>query len=168
MSPKSLLRHQLAVSNPEELARGRFEPAIDESERLDRDNVQRILCCSGKVYYDLLIGRRERDRDDVAIVRLEQFYPFPSPELRTIFERYPAAGEIWWVQEEPENMGGWGFVAPRLSPIIGNRALAYVGREAAASPAVGNYKVHETEQAELVDRALKPVALRAVRKAHAS
>jgi 2-oxoglutarate dehydrogenase E1 component len=168
MSPKSLLRHKLAVSSPDELENGRFETVIEDGEIGDRDGVQRLLLCSGKVYYDLTFGRRERSRDDVAIIRVEQLYPFPSAELRGILDQYPANADVWWVQEEPENMGAWSFVAPRLAAVIGNRPLAYVGRESAASPAVGNYKIHETEQRELVDRALKPVPVRAVRKAHAS
>jgi 2-oxoglutarate dehydrogenase E1 component len=168
MSPKSLLRHKLAVSRPEDFTQGRFETVIDDAEVADRGNVQRVLLCSGKIYYDLTIGRRERNREDVAIVRVEQLYPFPTQDLRPIIERYSSSSEVWWVQEEPENMGAWTFVAPRLTPIVGNRTVAYVGREAASSPAVGNYKVHEAEQAEMVDRALKPLPVRAVRKAHAS
>ena len=113
-----------------------------------------MLLCSGKVYYDLLAARRERDIDDVAIVRVEQLYPFPGEDIRRELERYPAR-DVRWVQEESWNMGAWHFIQPRLGPILGEHSLDYVGRDEAASPATGSYKVHQKEQGELIDRALR-------------
>ena len=112
------------------------------------ERVRRVVLCSGKVYYDLI---EKRPGDDVAIVRLEQFYPFPEAMLRTAISRYRRA-EIAWVQEESQNMGGWSFVEPRLRGM--GYEVAYVGRDASASPAVGSLKIHQREQAELVEAAL--------------
>jgi 2-oxoglutarate dehydrogenase E1 component len=158
MSPKSLLRHKLCVSPTAALCEGRFMDVLPEVDPLDPDGVHRVLLCSGKVYYDLLLARRERDIDDIAIVRVEQLYPFPAEGIRRELERYPAR-DVRWVQEESWNMGAWHFMHPRLGPILGERSLSYVGRDEAASPATGSYKVHQKEQSELIDQAL--------RKAHA-
>jgi 2-oxoglutarate dehydrogenase E1 component len=155
MSPKSLLRHKLAVSPPAELAGGQFFNVLDESDELDRTAVRRVLLCSGKIYYELLIARRERDLSNVAIVRVEQLYPFPANELLKILDTYPDATEIYWVQEEPANMGAWRFISERLEPILRDRRLTYVGREDAASPAVGSYKLHQEEQTQVIERALR-------------
>jgi 2-oxoglutarate dehydrogenase E1 component len=168
MSPKSLLRHKLAVSAPRDLVAGGFQTVIPETEAINAREVQRVLLCSGKVYYDLAIARRERGIEQVAIVRVEQLYPFPAAEIRAALQTYPATAEVRWVQEEPENMGAYSFMAHHLPPLLGGRTLGYVGREAAASPAVGSYKLHEAEQTEVVDRALKLAPVRVVRKAHAS
>ncbi len=163
MSPKSLLRHKLAVSSPEELTKGQFQPVLDDVARrgapaagvtLDPARVTRILLCSGKVYYALLAGRRDRAIDSVAIARVEQLYPFPVPELDAIFASYPNAKQVFWVQEEPWNMGAWHFVYHPLRRLLpADRSLAYVGRPAAASPASGSYKIHQAEEADLVNRA---------------
>jgi 2-oxoglutarate dehydrogenase E1 component len=156
MSPKSLLRHKLAVSPVDTLSGGAFATVLDDAAALDRARVRRVLLCSGKVYYDLLNGREQRDIDDVAIVRVEQLYPFPADEIRTTLAAYPTAGEVFWVQEEPWNMGAWQFMAMRLPHVLDPRhVLRYVGRDEAASPATGSYKVHQSEQTELVDRALR-------------
>jgi 2-oxoglutarate dehydrogenase complex dehydrogenase (E1) component-like enzyme len=108
-----------------------------------------VLLCSGKVYYDLVAGRKERERDDVAIVRLEQLYPLPVDELRAVFDRYPDA-EIVWVQEEPANQGGYPFIALNLPEHLDGRQLLRVTRRASASPAVGSVAVHEAQQREIV------------------
>jgi 2-oxoglutarate dehydrogenase E1 component len=156
MSPKSLLRHKLAVSPVDALSRGAFATVLDDPAALDRARVRRVLLCSGKVYYDLLNGRTQRDVDDVAIVRVEQLYPFPADEIRTALAAYPTATEVFWVQEEPWNMGAWQFIAMRLPHVLDpQHVLRYVGRDEAASPATGSYKVHQSEQTELVDRALR-------------
>lgn len=168
MSPKSLLRHKLAVSSPHDLVAGSFHNVIPEAEPIDARKVRRVIFCSGKVYYDLAVARRERGIDEIAIIRVEQLYPFPASDIRAALRPYPAAAEVYWVQEEPENMGAYFFMAHHLRPLLEGRALHYAGREAAASPAVGSYKLHETEQAELVNRALKLAPARVVRKAHAS
>jgi 2-oxoglutarate dehydrogenase E1 component len=155
MSPKSLLRHKLAVSPPAELIEGRFCNVLDECDEVDPAAIRRVVLCSGKIYYELLISRRERDLSSVAIARVEQLYPFPAAELRSVLDRYPAATEVYWVQEEPENMGAWRFISDRLAPILGGRHLRYVGREAAASPAVGSYKLHQEEQNQVINQALR-------------
>ena len=118
-----------------------------------------MLLCSGKVYYDLLAARRERDIDDVAIVRVEQLYPFPGDEITAALAPYTAAREVCWVQEEPWNMGAWHFITPRLPPLLGERPLRYVGRDEAASPATGSYKVHQK-------RAGRASSISALRKSH--
>jgi 2-oxoglutarate dehydrogenase E1 component len=160
MTPKSLLRHKLCVSQLSEMAEGSsFKFVIPETdELLPPDHIRRVVLCSGKVYYDLLAERRERGINDVAIIRLEQFYPFPVRALKAALESYVGA-ELVWCQEEPENMGAWHFLdrpLERVLGLIGNLAKRplYVGRPPAASPATGLAKVHAAEQAALVDQAL--------------
>jgi 2-oxoglutarate dehydrogenase E1 component len=156
MSPKSLLRHKLCVSSPRDLTEGTFQPVLGEIDPLDPASVRRVLFCSGKVSYDLLAARRERDIGDIAIIRVEQLYPFPEKEIAAALSPYAAAREVLWVQEEPWNMGAWHDMYRRLRRVIGDgRALGYAGRPAAASPAVGSYKVHQAEAAELIDNALR-------------
>jgi 2-oxoglutarate dehydrogenase E1 component len=118
--------------------------------------VQRIVLCSGKVYYDLIEARKKADDHRVAIIRVEQFYPFPLTGLRAAIGRYPNTRELVWAQEEPQNMGGWTFMESRLENLLppGNRPR-YVGRTASASPATGSYHIHQNEQARLVEEALK-------------
>jgi 2-oxoglutarate dehydrogenase E1 component len=163
MSPKSLLRHKAAVSTPEELTDGTFQTVIDDvavtgapeaGVTLDRARVTRLLLCSGKVYYALLAGRRERGLDNAAIVRVEQLYPFPAREVEAIFAAYPQAKQVYWVQEEPWNMGAWHTMHRRLHRILPeDRTLSYAGRPEAASPATGSFKIHQQEEAELVQAA---------------
>jgi 2-oxoglutarate dehydrogenase E1 component len=155
MTPKSLLRLPAAVSSVEELTRGGFRPVIDDAEVQNREAVARVVLCSGKVFYDLAAARKKSGDERVAIVRLEQFYPFPEAALREIFGSYPAATQVVWAQEEAKNMGGWAFVEPRLARMLpeGVRPF-YVGRAASASPATGSYAIHELEQRRLVDDAL--------------
>ncbi len=155
MTPKSLLRLPAATSSVEELTAGGFLPVIDDAEITNRAEVRRIVLCSGKVYYDLNAARLKSDDRRVAIVRLEQFYPFPERALREIFASYENADQLVWAQEEPKNYGGWHFVEPRLMGML--RACErpfYVGRTASASPATGSYTIHELEQRELVNQAL--------------
>ena len=164
MSPKSLLRHKLAVSPLGEFTEGTFRTVIDDvaiegapeaGVRVERPRVRRILLCSGKVYYELLAGRRERDDDTIAIVRVEQLYPFPGKELEAVFAAYPNARQVCWVQEEPWNMGAWHTMYRRLRRVLPEgRELSYVGRAEAASPATGSYKVHQAEERDLVMNAL--------------
>jgi 2-oxoglutarate dehydrogenase E1 component len=152
MTPKSLLRHKLAVSPLEQFVSGRFHDVLDDT--VDADRVRRVLVCSGKVYYDLVAKREEEGKTrEIAIVRLEQFYPWPAVELKAALGRYRAARDWIWVQEESQNMGGWTFVAPRLQELMGF-GFQYVGRDASASPATGSHKVHDREQAELVEAAM--------------
>jgi 2-oxoglutarate decarboxylase len=157
MSPKSLLRHPMAQSKTEELANGTFQPLIrDEQADTATSKTKRIVLCSGKVYYDLLKYQQDNHVDDVAIVRLEQFYPFPDKDVRTLLEDYKHVTDIVWCQEEPRNMGGWTFVWPRLlSDKLDHQQVSFIGRVAAASPATGSAKLHTAEQERLVERAMR-------------
>lgn len=161
MAPKSLLRHKLCVSNLGEMGPDtRFHRVLPEHDRLVLDKkVRRVIICSGKVYYDLLEARRAREINDVAIVRLEQLYPFPWKGIFQQLSRYPRA-EVVWAQEEPANMGAWFFVSQRIETImreLNNDHLSpvYVGRRGAASPATGLHKRHVEEQNWIIDQALE-------------
>ena len=155
ITPKSLLRLPAATSTVDELTSGGFLPVIDDAEVKTRESVRRIVMCSGKVFYDLNAARKKSGDEKVAIVRLEQFYPFPEKRLREIFASYGNATQLVWAQEEPKNMGGWTFVEPRLMNMMpACQRPYYVGRTASASPATGSYTIHELEQRRLVDQAL--------------
>ncbi|MGH9819148.1 MAG: hypothetical protein ACRD43_03170, partial [Pyrinomonadaceae bacterium] len=155
MTPKSLLRLPAASSTMAELETGGFRPVIDDAHLADRTAVRRIVLCSGKVYYDLEATRTGNNVTDAAIIRLEQFYPFPAARLTEIFASYPGANEIVWTQEEPQNMGGWLFVEDRIRAIKpADLGFRYAGRAASASPATGSYAVHELEQKQLVTETL--------------
>jgi 2-oxoglutarate dehydrogenase E1 component len=120
--------------------------------------VQRVLLCSGKIYYELLAHRKELGRTDVAIVRLEQLYPFPKQELATLFEAYAPGTRIVWVQDEPENMGAWPFLRLRFGDrLLGRHPMSGVSRDESASPATGSAHSHKLEQQELIDRAFAPL-----------
>ncbi len=159
MSPKSLLRHKQSVSTLDELQHGSFHTVIDEIDGLDRKRVTRLLLCTGKVYFDLLEARRERNLGDCAIVRIEQLYPFPREEILAIAATYPNLQEVVWVQEEPRNMGAW--TSMRGMRHLGGCfeagiPLSCVARPFSASPAVGYYALHVKQQQDVVDEALKP------------
>ncbi len=160
MTPKSLLRHKLAVSDVAEFTgESRFRPVIGEVDALaPAEAVRRVVLCSGKVYYDLLAERRDKGVTDIVVTRLEQIYPFPARTLGAALAAYPNA-DVVWCQEEPENMGAWSFVDRKIECTlaeIGHRCgrPGYVGRDAAASPATGLAKVHAAQQAALVAKAL--------------
>ena len=167
MSPKSLLRHKAAMSTLEELAEGEFQTVIGESEEFEVERVQRVVLCTGKVYYGLLERRRSDERDDLAIVRIEQLYPFPEEALRVELARYGKAREWVWCQEEPRNQGAWTFIQPCLRALI-DHDIHYAGRPAYAAPAEGHLQSHLANQAELIEAAINGVvdtreaALRAV------
>jgi 2-oxoglutarate dehydrogenase E1 component len=155
ITPKSLLRLPAATSTVDELTGGGFLPVIDDAGIENRESVRRIVLCGGKVFYDLNAARKVSGDEKVAVVRLEQFYPFPEKRLREIFATYRGATQLVWAQEEPKNMGGWTFVEPRLMNMLPKcQRPYYVGRAASASPATGSYTVHELEQRRLVDQAL--------------
>ena len=155
MTPKSLLRHKLSVSTMSDLCGGRFQPVIDEVDAIDAAKVRRIVLCSGKVYFDLLERRRAAKDGSVAIVRIEELYPFPADDYHAILERYGKAKDIVWCQEEPQNQGAWYQIRHRLqAPLDGGRSLHYAGRESAAAPATGLYANHQREQDALVADAL--------------
>ena len=155
MSPKSLLRHPMAVCSVEELAEGSFQPFISDSEFENTENIDKLVICSGKVYYDLYKQREADEKNNVAIARLEQFYPFPDKDIKTYLSNLKSVKEVVWCQEEPQNMGAWTFVMPRIQKVLGKgQSLTYAGRQAAASPAAGQKKVHEEEQKRLISEAL--------------
>lgn len=154
MTPKSLLRLPAAVSPIREFTPGHhFHEVLDDTQVVP-ENVTRVIVCSGKVYYDLAKKREELGTQAVAIIRLEQFYPWPEQQLGAALSRYRRAREWLWVQEESQNMGGWTFVEPRLRAM--NFPFDYVGRDASASPATGSHHVHEQEQKLLVEGAFAP------------
>ena len=149
MTPKSLLRAKFASSPAEEFLHGRFEEILGAPETAPADKVKRIIFCSGKVYYDLLNYRTQRKIDDAAIIRIEQLYPLAEKRLREMLKPFPKDAKFVWCQEEPENMGAWTFIEPRLRTIFCTE-IAYAGREASASPAVGALARHKREQTRLV------------------
>ena len=155
MTPKSLLRHKLAVCTPDDLARGQFHPVLPEVDPLPPESVKKIIICCGKVYYDLLEERRERGQQDVAIIRLEQIHPFPDVELQAELDQYPGAEQVVWCQEEPKNQGCWYQIFYYLRKLLSqNQRLSYVGREGSPSPAVGFFKLHLAQQKRVVQEAL--------------
>ncbi len=161
MTPKSLLRHKLCVSQLSDMAAGStFQRVIGETATtmVDDKRIRRVVLCTGKIYYDLLAERDARGINDVALVRIEELYPFPRKVLANELKRYPKA-EIMWAQEEPQNMGAWHFVDRRIEAVLGDIGHksawpSYAGRIEAASPATGYLKRHNKEQAEIIDKAL--------------
>jgi 2-oxoglutarate dehydrogenase E1 component len=153
MSPKSLLRHPACVSPLEDFASGGFQRVIPESAALKAKQVKRVLLCSGKLYYELL-ERREKDaRSDVAILRLEELYPFPQEQLDAALAPYGASVPLVWVQEEPNNMGAWRYLLAHIGAHYEQRAFSGISRPAAASPATGSSSAHKIEQNEVLTRA---------------
>jgi len=155
MSPKSLLRHPKVVASIEELAEGRFHEVIPDENTDDSGKTKRLVFCSGKVYYDLEDMRQKEKPDNVAIVRIEQFYPFPDESISKILDRYKNTEQIVWCQEEPQNMGGWQYMEPRMRSMLHDKQkLEYAGRVASASPATGSAQIHAAEQELLVKEGL--------------
>ena len=159
MMPKSLLRNEMSVSSLEDLTQGSFARVIDEVDELQPQQVRRVVFCSGKVYFDLLKARRKDGLRDVALVRVEQLYPFPSEEYEAALNRYPNAREVVWCQEEPQNQGAWYQIRHRLQDATGGRRqVLYAGRAPAAAPATGIAKIHDAEQTALINAALHATA----------
>ncbi|MDF1677848.1 MAG: 2-oxoglutarate dehydrogenase E1 component [Legionellaceae bacterium] len=155
MTPKSLLRHKLVVSPLSELTDGEFHTVIPEQDELKPENVKRVVLCSGKVYYDLLQKRREEKYQDVAIIRIEQLYPFPKVALRKELAKYTKGKRVIWCQEEPKNQGVWFSSQHHIKDCLSDKqSLEYAGRGFAASPAVGSAPLHMEEQKALVEQAL--------------
>ncbi len=155
MSPKSLLRHKLAVSKLSELTDASFLPVIGEIDDIDPYHVTRLVLCSGKVYYDLLEARRQDELQQVAIIRIEQLYPFPNEQFKQEVDKYPNLERVVWCQEEPKNQGAWYQSKHHFADNIDKAIpIIYAGRVAAAAPAVGNYKTHLHEQKTVVHTAL--------------
>ena len=155
MTPKSLLRHKLSVSALDDFAHGGFRNVIDEIDEIDPAAVDRVVFCSGKVYFDLLEARRAGEARNVAVVRIEQLYPFPADEYAAVMARYPKARDVVWCQEEPQNQGAWFQIRHRLQEPIGARELLYCGRGPSAAPATGIPQLHNEQQQGLVAAALR-------------
>ncbi len=155
MAPKSLLRHKLATSSMEELADGRFHPVLGDVDVQDSTSITRVVLCCGRVYYDLLERKRAENLPHVALVRVEQLYPFPWQLLHEELARYPKAREFVWCQEEPQNQGAWFGMRHKFEELIGERnKLIYTGRAALSAPAVGYASIHARQQTQLVAKAL--------------
>ncbi|HEY2396720.1 MAG TPA: 2-oxoglutarate dehydrogenase E1 component [Rudaea sp.] len=155
MTPKSLLRHKLAVSSLDELANGGFRLVIPDTTAKPGQKTRRIVLCSGKVYYDLVEDAAKRAVNDVAIIRVEQLYPFPRLEVAAEIARYPATNEVVWCQEEPQNQGAWYQIQHHLLAVIGDQhSLHYAGRIRSPAPAAGHLNTHIAEQTALVEQAL--------------
>jgi 2-oxoglutarate dehydrogenase E1 component len=163
MTPKSLLRLELSVSSLSDLSHNSFANIIDEIDQIEPAQTRRVVFCSGKVYFDLLKARRQAGQTDVAIVRIEQLYPFPVEEYQTVLTRYGAASELVWCQEEPQNQGAWFQIRHRLQDLAQPRTVYYAGRGAAAAPATGVSKLHESEQRRLVETALNAISIEQTR-----
>src|SRR5437762_1755109 len=154
MSPKSLLRHPQAVSPLTELTDGGFRLMLDDPS--PPSAARRLVICAGKIFYALDAARREKQRDDVALVRIEQLYPFPTHEVRALVQRYASAREVCWVQEEPANQGAWWFVRPLLSPLLRpDVRFSYIGRVEAAGVATGSHTIHAAEEQAILEQALE-------------
>jgi 2-oxoglutarate dehydrogenase E1 component len=153
-TPKRMLRNPKAVSYLSDVTSGGFETVMNDAS-VDASAVRRVLICSGQIYFDVLAAREERKLEDVAILRLEQYYPFPDSKMRELLQQFPATADVRWVQEEPRNMGAWRFVREWMRPILDEtkRAVGYAGRLESSSPAPGSLKLHQREQAELIDAA---------------
>ncbi|MGE0359339.1 MAG: 2-oxoglutarate dehydrogenase E1 component [Vicinamibacterales bacterium] len=160
LTPKSLLRHPMVASTPRDLAEGKFLRVIDDEQAAASPaKVRRVVLCSGKVYVDLASSPQRGSSPQVALVRLEQVYPFPADLLRSLFDRYPKLREVVWVQEEPENMGAWEFVRPLLEQLIDGRwLLRYVGRVRNSSPSEGSAAWHQVNQRAVVAQAFEEAA----------
>jgi len=165
-TPKSLLRHPTAVSSLHDMTSGGFMEVIGDTAEAEPDRVSRVVFCSGKLYYDLRAGREQKNASHVAIVRVEQLYPFPEQDMVDLLARYPATAAVVWAQEEPRNMGAWRFMREQFEHLLepSRREIRYVGRPESASPASGSGKRHQQEQTEIVNDALAPGAISETRK----
>jgi 2-oxoglutarate dehydrogenase E1 component len=161
MTPKSLLRHPMAVSSTADLIKGRFRKVLYEKDALPANGISRVVFCSGKLFYELYQERNKRKLSHIAVLRLEQLYPFPDDpqdvddNIQAILKKYPNVKDVVWAQEEPKNMGAWSFLEPRFRDVLPPKlSVRYIGRKDAASPAAGSHRVHHDEQERIVDAAL--------------
>ena len=150
MAPKSLLRHSLVKSDIEELVSGSFIEVMDDPT--PRENADKLILCSGKIFYELFTRREESLRDDIALVRIEQLYPFPDDRFNDILNKYKNVKSVYWVQEETQNRGAWSYVAPILERTCNNKFMGYTGRATSASPAAGSMRRHKFEQNAILDQ----------------
>ena len=153
MTPKSLLRHKRAVSSIDDLVHGHFHNVLPDTIITNTNQVKRVVLCSGKVYYDLLQAREDLQRQDTALIRIEQLYPFPSEELSQELGKYQSANEVIWCQEEPQNQGAW-FTSQHhmLDCLRESQKLRYAGRDFAAAPSVGSYGLHQKQQQAFIEQ----------------
>jgi 2-oxoglutarate dehydrogenase E1 component len=160
MAPKSPLRHPRVVSTLDDLASGVFLPVLDDATVADPSAIRRILVCSGKIYWELVAVRESRKASDTAIIRIEQLYPFPEAEFAAVLQHYRQANQVVWTQEDPRNMGAWGFARGYISPLLDQRhVIGYAGRPESASPAPGLIKQHQREQVDLIEQAFAPATV---------
>ena len=164
MQPKSLLRMPAAASSLEQLASGGFQPVIDDAAVGARvSEIRRLVLCTAKMYYDLLAAKG--DNNEIALVRVDELYPWPGAQLAAIVARYPNLEDVVWAQEEPKNMGAWTYVAPQLRVATGNMlTIRYIGRPERASPAEGYSEAHKVEQKRIVTEVLMLAASGAKRR----
>jgi 2-oxoglutarate dehydrogenase E1 component len=155
MTPKSLLRNKDATSPVSEFTKGEFKTVIGElDESIDPKKVTRVIACSGKVYYDLVKAREAKKQNDVALIRVEQLYPFPHKAFAAEMKKYPKATEIVWCQDEPQNQGSWFFIQHNIHEnMTEGQKLGYSGRPASASPACGYAHLHQDQQKSLIEGA---------------
>ena len=149
-TPKSLLRHPLCISSLEDLEKGQFMPVIDDQDN-DVDEVRRVVLCSGKIYYDLLARKQKLGVKDIALIRLDQIFPFPEKEVTRLLKKYNNNMLTLWVQEEPENMGAWYYIRNTMK----NTEIIPVTRQPSGSPATGLFKLHEVSQTEIIDKVFR-------------
>jgi 2-oxoglutarate dehydrogenase E1 component len=156
-TPKGFLRHPQAASRPSELAEGSWQPLIeDRLSRAKKRGIKQLILCSGRIYFDLAGSHLRSESENVAIVRIEQLYPFPHQTLEKMLKSFPALERVVWVQEEPFNMGAWQALGPRLRPMLGDHIqLIYVGRPESSSPAEGSSTLYQLNQQALIHRAYK-------------
>jgi 2-oxoglutarate dehydrogenase E1 component len=152
MTPKSLLRHPQVVSSLDDCAKGTFQKIIPDTAAVSREQIKRVLLCTGKIFYELAQHRAENHRDDVAILRLEQLFPLRREELESALAGYPPGTPIIWVQEEPRNMGAWPYLRLHFGENFGY-SFTGITRPASASPATGSHRRHKQEQADIIARA---------------
>jgi 2-oxoglutarate dehydrogenase E1 component len=152
-TPKKLLRYPTCVSSVKDFTTGGFQEVIDDTSATAK-TVKKVVFCSGKVYYDLIEAKEKSSTDDIAIVRLEQLYPFPAKQLKVILDKYKGASEFIWAQEEPENMGAWAFIMRMFMKTeeTSSVQLKYIGRNENASPATGFSKSHAEQQQGILDK----------------
>jgi 2-oxoglutarate dehydrogenase E1 component len=151
-TPKKLLRYPTCVSSVKDFTTGGFQEVIDDTTAVVK-SVKKVVFCSGKIYYDLIEGKEKAEASDVAIVRMEQLYPFPAKQLGAIIEKYKGASDFVWAQEEPENMGAWAHIMRFFGKHVETKGvtLKYVGRAENASPATGFSKSHAEQQQNIID-----------------
>jgi len=156
MTPKSLLRHKLVTSSLDDLSQGAFQKVIPESDNLKTADITRVILCSGKIYYTLLEARRAKKINNIALVRVEELYPFPKEDLKKIFDTYSKTQDIAWCQEEPKNQFAWTYLKGKFKKLLNpTQTLRYVGPLSAAAPALGSNKLHVVQQQQIIDDALQ-------------